>query len=71
MKITVPKIRTNEEEDFPFIEALVYFWDDEASPHFGAEVTVFLDKADITISELKNQAIRKALDFLRRIAAAH
>jgi hypothetical protein len=61
MKIFVPKIITNDDDpDFKWIEVLVRFWDDIISPHFSADVTVFLEKQDrLTIEDIQTRAIQR------------
>jgi hypothetical protein len=69
MKIFVPKIITNDDDpDFRWIEALVRFWDDTTSPHFSADVTVFLEKQErVTIEDIQAKAIQKAHEYLSKI----
>ena len=68
MEVSVPKIRTNDNLDVPYFEAEVLFWDDANEPHQSAEVTVFLDKNEnLALAEVKDQAIRKARNFLAQL----
>ena len=68
MKITVTHVNLNEDME---IMATVSFWDDLNSPHFRAEVTVYIDNRDRLISELKTGAIEKARAFLSQILSFH
>ena len=68
MQISVTSIKPCDHHfnpDFPKMEAVINFYDDKTEYHDSAEINVFIDKRDYTISELKKEAIQKAYDFLK------
>ena len=72
MQIYVDKIHPNTElKDKSFMEVRVNFWEDETAPYRSAEVTVFIEKSSLTLSEIEIQTIEKARAFLKLAADAH
>jgi hypothetical protein len=69
MQITVRSIKPCDDNNLPKMRAVVDFYDDEAEFHNSAEVEVFVDKRDATLSELKEEAILIAIDFLKSAIA--
>jgi hypothetical protein len=69
MTITVPIIKTNDGSDFAYIETRVDFWDETSKPHFSTSVVVFIEKADLSVSQIKERSIDAAKNFLQRATA--
>ena len=69
MTVRVPRIELNE--SLKQIVATVDFDNEPDFPSFTAEVIVFLDDHDRSISDVKAEAIQKAKDFLSRASLAH
>jgi hypothetical protein len=66
MQVTVKSIKPCDYDvPFPKMEAVVSFYDETAECHNLATVDVFIDKRDATLSELKEDAIQTAIDFLK------
>jgi hypothetical protein len=64
MVTTVDKIVPHEDLE---MEVHVHFLDESHSPHPAANVIVFIEKPDHTLSEVRTLAIQKALNFLSQI----
>ena len=74
MQISVESIKPcdyHDHPDFPKLEANVSFYDDQAKFHNSARVTVFIEKRDALLSELKEDSIRAAIDFLKIAQSSH
>jgi hypothetical protein len=65
MQITLRSINPYDGLDAPKMIAVVNFYDETAQFHNSATVEVFLDKRDASLSELKVDAIQKAINFLK------
>jgi hypothetical protein len=65
MEITVKSIKPCDNHNLPKMEAVVNFYDEKAEFHNFATVEVFIDKRDANLSELKEDAIQTAIDFLK------
>jgi len=64
MEICIDKIDPFEKSDMPMMVVNVHFLDEVSEYHQSAMVTVFLEKKDYSLSELRDAAIRKAHTFL-------
>ncbi|MGH9967075.1 MAG: hypothetical protein ACREBG_04475 [Pyrinomonadaceae bacterium] len=64
MVTTVGKIVPHEDME---MEVHVHFLDESHRPHAAANVIVFIEKQDHTLSEVRTLAIQKALNFLSEI----
>ena len=71
MQISVRNIIPNDNIDFNFIEVHVSFCDDADSPYCNADITVFIEKTNLTLSDLKSQAIDRARQFLSQCVQVH
>ena len=68
MEIRLHSINPYDGPDMPpKMIAEVGFYDEKAEYHNSATVTVFLDKRDASISELRAEAIQKAIDFVKLV----
>ena len=69
MKIYISNLNINDlNPDYKHIQVEVSFYDDETNPQPNADVRVFLKKDKTkTIEDIKKDAIRKALKFLKSI----
>jgi len=72
MRTTVEVIITNDSakdtmdiDDAPY-EVQVSIYDDESERHHSADVTVFVDRTDAQLSELRKQAIERTREFLTK-----
>lgn len=68
MQISVTAIKPcdyDSDPNFPKMEALISIYDEEAKFHNSADITVFIDKRDANLSELKKDGIKTAIDFLK------
>ena len=70
MQIIVEKTGFLFNKDFPKIKVAVSFYDNTAKYHNNACVSVFLEKKDYTISELKTLAIQEAKKYLETVMAS-
>ncbi|HKZ77033.1 MAG TPA: hypothetical protein VJ124_01830 [Pyrinomonadaceae bacterium] len=64
METTVNKIVPHEDME---MEVHIRFLDESHRPHPEANVIVFIEKQDHSLSEVRSLAIHKALDFLSQI----
>lgn len=71
MKITVKSIKPCDNHDLTKMEAVVEFYDENVEYYNFAIVNVFIEKRDALLSELKNDAIRNARDFLKLAISSH
>lgn len=71
MKITVKSIKPCDNHDLTKMEAVVEFYDENVEYYNFAIVNVFIEKRDALLSELKDDAIQKAIDFLKRALSSH
>jgi hypothetical protein len=71
MKITVKSIRPCDNHDLPKMEATVELYDENVEYYNSAIVNVFIEKRDALLSELKKDAIQKAIDFLKLAVSSH
>lgn len=72
MKITVNKIETDDFRNSPMMNVSVGIYDEGGGEfHNSATVNVFIIKRDASLSELKADAIRTAIDFLKFAIASH
>jgi hypothetical protein len=69
MEITVKSILPCDHCDIPVMGAIVHFFEDQGEYHNSATVEVFIDRRDLTLSELKAEAIRAAVAFLKDATA--
>ena len=69
MEITVKSILPCDHCDLPKMGAIVHFFNEQGEYHDSASVEVFIDRRDATLSELKAEAIRAAVDFLKAAVA--
>lgn len=65
MQITVESIRLSDDEKFPKIKVRVVLYDETSEFHNSAEVEVFIDNQNATLSEIKDKAIQSAIGFLK------
>ena len=73
MQITVKSIKPCDycEESFPKMEVEVMFYDESAEYHNSASIHVFIEKRDALLSDLKEEAIQTAIDFLKAALESH
>ena len=64
MEIEVYRIIPNE--DMP-IEVRIMISDEVNSPHNCADLTIFVERKDYTLSEIKRVALEKAREFLSQV----
>ncbi|HBG05457.1 MAG: hypothetical protein A2075_18210 [Geobacteraceae bacterium GWC2_58_44] len=69
MEITVKSILPCDHCDLPKMGAIVHFFDDHGEYHNSATAEVFIDRRDAPLSELKAEAIRAAVAFLKDATA--
>ena len=69
MNVSIVQISANDDQpDFPWIEAVVKYWDDTLSPPYNVEVTFYLPKDEsMNSSQIESRVLRKASEFLARI----
>jgi len=71
MVITVESIDPCEHTNLPKMQAVVNFYDETAEFHPSAKVRVFIEKRDVPMSVLKQEAIQNAKDFLKLVLSDH
>ena len=74
MQITVRSIDPcdyHDDPEFPKVKAVVDFHDDKPEYNNLATVNVFLDKREIHLSELMNDAVQEAVAFLSLAISSH
>jgi hypothetical protein len=65
MRITVRSIKPCDDHDFPKMEAVIDIWEGKEEYNNSAVIEVFINKRDAPLSELKDEAIQTAIDFLK------
>jgi len=69
MQISVTGIKPcdyDHNPDFSKMEVQISIYDEKAEFHNSANITVFIDKRDANLSELKKDGIKTAIDFLQQ-----
>ena len=70
MNISVSEITQSKDPDFPYIHTFVTFNEHNETPKFSVEVTLYLDKKDMTLSDIESLALEKAYKILQQMLSS-